>query len=268
MKKILSLAALMLSVAMPLQAETMVCADPASDPDGDGWGWENEMSCRVETGGDCIDPDGDGWGWDGVASCRIQTAECIDTDGDGWGWDGTGTCVIPGGPTNPLLPYSCVDTPPLHDTWGWDGLTSCRVAPEFPHTDTSAIAGLWDDSDEFETYYLHILDDGSYESYYSDEFTGDCFVLDDPNANPDVAGAQIFALGGNQYEIYFYEIFERELFEEREIYQMFVVDGDSLSVTFDTTYYDDDIGQEVTETESFLYPAVDMHVQDIELCEG
>lgn len=23
------------------------CADPASDPDGDGWGWENNQSCRV-----------------------------------------------------------------------------------------------------------------------------------------------------------------------------------------------------------------------------
>ena len=23
------------------------CVDAASDPDGDGWGWENSMSCKV-----------------------------------------------------------------------------------------------------------------------------------------------------------------------------------------------------------------------------
>ena len=43
------------------------CQSAGSDNDGDGWGWENGVSCRVEaanTGnqnsGACIDPDGDG----------------------------------------------------------------------------------------------------------------------------------------------------------------------------------------------------------------
>lgn len=268
-KLIFSLAqilAVFLVLTMPVQAETMACVDAASDPDGDGWGWENEMSCRVVTAGACVDTDGDGWGWDGVGSCTIAAAECIDYDGDGWGWDGTGSCVVGEDPKDPLQPHSCIDTTPLHDTWGWNGITSCRVAPVLPATDTSAIAGLWDDSDEFETYYLYIRDDGSFVSYYSDDSTGDCFVEDDPNAFPEVAGTQIFSLGGNQYEIYFYEIFEEELFEERDDYQMFVVNGNALSVTFDTVYFDSATGQEITATETFLYPAVDMDVKDIELC--
>ena len=70
---------------------------PCIDSDGDGWGWDGEESCRVNSGNSssitapsipihieespgaavdsqrvCIDSDGDGWGWDGVASCEIS----------------------------------------------------------------------------------------------------------------------------------------------------------------------------------------------------
>ena len=82
-----------------------VCALPDSDLDNDGWGWENNRSCRVvaDTSGSesnsdtdnqnsgendsaastgsagihpaCIsrdsDPDGDGFGWENNASCRV-----------------------------------------------------------------------------------------------------------------------------------------------------------------------------------------------------
>ncbi len=57
------------------------CASSASDPDGDGWGWENNRSCKVATGGNsggypncasaASDPDGDGWGWENNQSCRV-----------------------------------------------------------------------------------------------------------------------------------------------------------------------------------------------------
>jgi len=86
-----------------------VCVDPSSDADGDGWGFENGVSCTVDTTaqvttGSCIDLDGDGWGWNGTSSCQTnintstnsstsaQQGECIDDDGDGWGWNGTASC--------------------------------------------------------------------------------------------------------------------------------------------------------------------------------
>lgn len=88
------------------------CVNPASDSDGDGWGYENGESCTIEDtlsstpAGNCIDYDGDGWGWNGVESCQTATSmqvttqatspatgACIDYDGDGWGWNGTDSCV-------------------------------------------------------------------------------------------------------------------------------------------------------------------------------
>jgi len=57
------------------------CKTDTSDPDGDGWGWENNMSCRVSGNepptwplcqSNDADPDGDGWGWENDATCRVQ----------------------------------------------------------------------------------------------------------------------------------------------------------------------------------------------------
>lgn len=79
-------------------AESAECIDL----DGDGWGWDGSMSCRVMDldlmRGACVDYDGDGWGWDGVESCQIPgfvpvASECVDYDGDGFGWDGVETCI-------------------------------------------------------------------------------------------------------------------------------------------------------------------------------
>jgi len=55
------------AVAAPL------CASAASDPDGDGWGWENSQSCKVAPAcaSAASDPDGDGWGWENKQSCRV-----------------------------------------------------------------------------------------------------------------------------------------------------------------------------------------------------
>ena len=60
----------------------------ATDPDGDGWGWEDGQSCRVasvvgnpdDVPGDIVcssidsDPDGDGWGWEDGQSCRVNSS--------------------------------------------------------------------------------------------------------------------------------------------------------------------------------------------------
>ena len=67
------------------------CASVASDPDGDGWGWEQSRSCvvrgsAVDTGSQpttapngypfcssaASDPDGDGWGWEQSRSCVVR----------------------------------------------------------------------------------------------------------------------------------------------------------------------------------------------------
>ncbi|MEM9456177.1 MAG: carbohydrate-binding domain-containing protein, partial [Myxococcota bacterium] len=111
-----------------------VCGAGAVDPDGDGWGWENDASCIVdgsspamgatpcgdqdpaptsdgiEVGGTCfavcgagaIDPDGDGWGWENDASCIVdgsapaQSGEPCQIDGPGGGDPPVGDGPSPG----------------------------------------------------------------------------------------------------------------------------------------------------------------------------
>jgi hypothetical protein len=60
------------------------CTEKAIDPDGDGWGWENEKSCRVPTPcqSAASDPDGDGWGWEKQRSCKVMArASATGVDG-------------------------------------------------------------------------------------------------------------------------------------------------------------------------------------------
>ena len=76
------------------------CANgAASDPDGDGWGWENNKSCRVVSGSggnypncgpNAIDPDNDGWGWENNQSCRMVSSGGSGSGGGGSGSGGDG----------------------------------------------------------------------------------------------------------------------------------------------------------------------------------
>lgn len=59
------------------------CASAASDPDGDGWGWENNASCVV--------PGGTGTAPNGYPYCASAAS---DPDGDGWGWENSRSCVV------------------------------------------------------------------------------------------------------------------------------------------------------------------------------
>ncbi|WP_433585444.1 cellulase family glycosylhydrolase [Microbacterium hydrocarbonoxydans] len=59
------------------------CASAASDPDGDGWGWENNASCVV--------PSGTGTAPNGFPYCASSAS---DPDGDGWGWENSRSCVV------------------------------------------------------------------------------------------------------------------------------------------------------------------------------
>jgi hypothetical protein len=108
------------------------CQLAASDPDGDGYGWENNATCIIDSSTDtgststdnpgsgagglaaCIDassdPDGDGYGWENGTSCRVVAtgirdddngsnglAACTqsgsDPDGDGYGWENGQSCI-------------------------------------------------------------------------------------------------------------------------------------------------------------------------------
>ena len=87
--------------ASPAGAQTPTCESATTDPDGDGWGFENGRSCRVPTGSEssessessgnsgasngsssgtptcasaATDPDGDGWGYENGRSCRVSVA--------------------------------------------------------------------------------------------------------------------------------------------------------------------------------------------------
>lgn len=113
-------------------ASTPNCTSASSDPDGDGYGWENNASCIASVQSDTgtatapqpasstlpvcqsanSDPDGDGYGWEQNASCRINgsttpaaataastgrvfcESTASDPDGDGWGWENSQSCLV------------------------------------------------------------------------------------------------------------------------------------------------------------------------------
>ncbi|MEU2241155.1 cellulase family glycosylhydrolase [Streptomyces sp. NPDC018338] len=68
----------------------------SSDPDGDGWGWENSRSCVVR--GSAADT-GSGGGTGGTAPNGYPycaNGGSSDPDGDGWGWENSRSCVVRG----------------------------------------------------------------------------------------------------------------------------------------------------------------------------
>jgi hypothetical protein len=100
------------------------CTSDTSDPDGDGYGWENEQTCittpatasaqsATTTSGvpvcasSATDSDSDGWGWENNQSCLVNGAAvssgserpfcasaASDSDGDGWGWENNRSCIV------------------------------------------------------------------------------------------------------------------------------------------------------------------------------
>jgi len=234
---------------------------PLSDPDGDGWGWENSMSCVVSPNDQCIDTDGDGWGWDGTMSCRIDYSDvivitdCIDEDGDGYGWDGISTCVPFVEPTI----RECVDTEPLGDTWGWNGIESCRVAPILTGGDTSAIAGIWDISfdDGFSTEsYLIISPDGLLGSIGKDP-DSDCYFVEEPRTGE---GSTVFTpIDRNVYRIDYieYDYVTDQYIVESEFDTIYVTEANTLRI----------ISEFDGETETFELPAANININEIERCD-
>jgi len=113
--------------------EQLICESALSDSDNDGWGWENNQSCKVTDDSSTSQPaatpdiiprnsihplcatpnadaDGDGWGWENNQTCQVEdnldptitptptrpTCEYPwrDYDGDGWGFENGVSCVV------------------------------------------------------------------------------------------------------------------------------------------------------------------------------
>ncbi|MEU2549041.1 cellulase family glycosylhydrolase, partial [Streptomyces roseolus] len=69
----------------------------SSDPDGDGWGWENSRSCVVR--GSAADTGSGGGNTGGTAPNGYPycvNGSSSDPDGDGWGWENSRSCVVRG----------------------------------------------------------------------------------------------------------------------------------------------------------------------------
>ncbi len=116
-------------IAVP-EASTVLCESSASDPDGDGWGWEHNKSCQVIIcASSASDPDGDGWGWENNKSCRVKSMAPVavtfcqdgksDPDGDGWGWENNRSCE--------LAKCSSRSVDPDGDGWGFENGHTCKV---------------------------------------------------------------------------------------------------------------------------------------------
>jgi len=78
------------------------CASAASDPDNDGYGWENGESCMVVENQGSATPVADNSGAtnttsnfspSGVPFCANASS---DPDGDGWGWENDDSCIVRG----------------------------------------------------------------------------------------------------------------------------------------------------------------------------
>jgi len=116
-----SFACLLILTMHSTAVNATTCVSSASDPDGDGWGWENGRSCQVAAGASTsnqagqfcssasVDPDGDGWGWENGRSCKVSSSDnrtsistsstndncqsaASDPDGDGWGFEQGRSC--------------------------------------------------------------------------------------------------------------------------------------------------------------------------------
>lgn len=110
------ISAIFILAFMALSFNTTANGAECIDTDGDGWGWDGEMSCRINSPpGECIDPDGDGWGWDGVKSCMIQSSDtypdCIKSS-YGWGWNGESSCKVPVAISNDIITRDYYDYVP------------------------------------------------------------------------------------------------------------------------------------------------------------
>jgi hypothetical protein len=106
------------------------CTENAIDPDKDGWGWENESSCKVWHEDGYLASNGNVYPW-----C---TKNAIDPDKDGWGWENESSCKVEQmlEPSNEPTPETGPSELGIDDMpKGYDGL------PEYGEGDSSIIVG-------------------------------------------------------------------------------------------------------------------------------
>lgn len=126
------------------QAAPLLCLQPDSDHDNDGWGWENNQSCVVDTqAANTSTPDAST-----LDNTTTTTPTCsstsIDTDNDGWGWENNQSCIFTttttsaaqtpnatgvtqGVASNSATPCSNTASDHDNDGWGWENNQSCKV---------------------------------------------------------------------------------------------------------------------------------------------
>lgn len=132
------------SGAAPASPQTKTyasCASAASDPDGDGWGFENGQSCLVQFSSyptcrdGTLDKDQDGFAIEDNQLCHVKAqpfAACIsqasDPDGDGWGFEDNHSCLVP----VIWVPHCVVNLGDSDgDGWGFENNHSCRIRTTF-----------------------------------------------------------------------------------------------------------------------------------------
>ncbi len=119
-----------------------ICSSARFDSDGDGWGWENEASCKVQIVSgypacedSSSDSDGDGWGWENGASCKVSSAprktsypsceyRASDDNADGWGYENGASCQITAFSKYPECSSNIEDLD--GDGWGYERGSSCQ----------------------------------------------------------------------------------------------------------------------------------------------
>ena len=106
-----------LFVISPVNAQTAkpICQN-LNDPDGDGWGWENNASCRMPTNTSGVTNTVTSNNNNLTLSTLL--GQCITELAS---QDNNTTTTAAASSSN------CVDTAPVGDGWGWNGSTSCRV---------------------------------------------------------------------------------------------------------------------------------------------
>ena len=73
-------------------AQLPVCSSPSSDSDGDGYGWENNRSCVVNSA-----PASNNTGNvsnSGASGFPICSSASSDPDGDGYGFENNRSCIV------------------------------------------------------------------------------------------------------------------------------------------------------------------------------